>query len=67
MLYNVKIFYFNFTASQIRLRHFRNNVEEPWVIVDDKYDFDFQQNRPLAEHRKVLPGDHLTVGKKITP
>ena len=48
-------------GRQLRLRHFRGRRELPWVVSDDNYDFDFQQNRPLGREVQILPGDHLTT------
>jgi len=49
-------------ATKLKLRHFRNDIELPWIASDDKYDFNYQQSRMLDEERKVLPGDRLTIG-----
>jgi len=51
-------------ARKLKLRHFRNDIELPWIAHDDKYDFNYQQYRMLDEERKVLPGDRLTIGKR---
>jgi hypothetical protein len=48
-------------GRKMKLRHFRGTTELPWILVDDNYDFDYQQNRPLREEIKVMPGDHLTL------
>jgi hypothetical protein len=48
-------------GKKMKLRHFRGNKELPWIAVDDTYDFDYQQNRPLREHVNVKPGDQLTM------
>jgi hypothetical protein len=45
------------------LRHFRGNVELPWIDFDNHYDFDYQQNKHLAREVKILPGDQITYGK----
>lgn len=52
-------------GRKLRLRHFRDGVELPWLSTDDNYTFDFQQNRPLLEEVKVLPGDQLICGKNV--
>lgn len=52
----------NLLGRKLRLRHFRNGTELPWLATDDNYDFDFQQNRPLLEEITILPGDQLTYG-----
>ncbi len=46
----------------MKLRHFRDNQELPWVKNDENYDFEYQQTRPLPDEIKVLRGDHLTTG-----
>lgn len=45
----------------MRTRHFRGNLELPWLDYDDHYDFDFQQNKILLQPRILLPGDQLSV------
>lgn len=50
------------SGRKLKIRHFRNDIELPWLIRDDHYDFDYQQNRPLLDEVIVLPGDHLTLG-----
>jgi dimethyladenosine transferase 1 len=47
-------------GRKLKLRHFRDGQELPWVSVDDNYDFDYQQNRPLREEVKFLRGDQLS-------
>jgi hypothetical protein len=49
-------------GRKLRLRHFRNGTELPWISSDDNFDFDYQQSHPLQEPVKVLAGDHLTTG-----
>jgi len=46
----------------MKLRHFRNGKELPWILNDPHYDFDFQQNAHLPKEVTVLPGDQLTIG-----
>ncbi|KAG4066822.1 hypothetical protein HA402_012889 [Bradysia odoriphaga] len=46
-------------GRKLRLRHFRDGEELPWIATDDNYDFNFQQNRPLLEEVTILPGDQL--------
>jgi len=46
----------------MKLRHFRNGKELPWILNDPHYDFDFQQNAHLPAEVTVLPGDQLTIG-----
>jgi len=47
-------------GRKLTLRHFRDGKELPWLSSDHQYNFNYQQNRPLREMAKVLPGDHLT-------
>jgi len=47
-------------GRKLKLRHFRDGEELPWLSSDDNYNFDYQQNRPLLEEIKILPGDQLT-------
>lgn len=54
---------FFLSGRKLRLRHFRDGIELPWLSTDDNYNFDYQQNRPLLEEVKILPGDQLTYGK----
>ncbi|CAL8072117.1 unnamed protein product [Orchesella dallaii] len=49
------------SGRQLRLQHFRNNRELPWLSSDDNYNFDFQQIHRLRQLTKILPGDHLTI------
>jgi len=51
------------SGRKLKLRHFRNGVELPWLNYDDHYDFNYQQNEHLGKSVKVMPGDHLTYGK----
>jgi hypothetical protein len=48
------------SGRKLKLRHFRNGTELPWVGNDANYDFDYQQNRPLRQPIVVLPGDQLS-------
>jgi len=49
----------------MKIRHFRGDVELPWIAVDNHYNFDYQANRPLKEEVTFLPGDQLTIGKYL--
>jgi len=51
------------SGRKLKLRHFRDGVELPWIDYDDHYDFNYQQNKHLGEPVKILPGDHLTYGE----
>ncbi|CAG7732760.1 unnamed protein product [Allacma fusca] len=48
-------------GRKIKLRHYRNGTELPWISTDDHYDFNYQQNRALLENRQILPGDGMTT------
>lgn len=48
-------------GRQMKLRHFRNNVELPPIAVDENYDFNYQEYRYLPEEITVKSGDHLVV------
>ncbi|ODN05530.1 DBH-like monooxygenase protein 2 [Orchesella cincta] len=48
-------------GRRVRLQHFRNGQELPWIIKDDNYDSEFQQMRLLKTQVSVLPGDQLTT------
>jgi len=45
-----------------KVRHFRNGNEIPYLANDEHYDFNYQNNRLLREHVKILPGDSLSLG-----
>jgi len=49
----------------MRLRHFRKGAELPWILNDETYDADFQENRPLSDLVRVEPEDHLSLGNNI--
>ncbi|CAL8133761.1 unnamed protein product [Orchesella dallaii] len=49
------------SGRKLKVRHFRDDVELPWLDFDNQYDFNFQQNKPLRDAVRVLPGDQLTV------
>jgi hypothetical protein len=49
------------SGRQIKFRHFRSGQELPWILADQNYDFNFQQNKPLREPVQILPGDELRV------
>ncbi|XP_035704417.1 DBH-like monooxygenase protein 2 homolog isoform X2 [Folsomia candida] len=44
----------------LRLRHFRGNIELPWIDNEEHYDFDYQQNKHLSTEVRILPGDQIT-------
>ncbi|XP_035702350.1 DBH-like monooxygenase protein 2 homolog [Folsomia candida] len=48
------------SGRKLKTRHFRGNVELPWIDYDDHYDFDYQQNKPIRE-MQILPGDQITL------
>ncbi|XP_043539204.1 DBH-like monooxygenase protein 1 homolog isoform X2 [Chiloscyllium plagiosum] len=45
----------------LRIRHFRNDVEQPLLAHDDEFDFNFQEFRYLKEERVLQPGDSLVT------
>ncbi|CAL8068066.1 unnamed protein product [Orchesella dallaii] len=47
------------TGRGMRLQHFRGDVELPWIISDDNFNYNYQPGRVLREERKVFPGDQL--------
>jgi len=49
-------------GSKMKLRHFRGRTELPWVMVDDNFSFNYQDNRNIAP-LKWLPGDQFAIGK----
>ncbi|CAL8109979.1 unnamed protein product [Orchesella dallaii] len=55
------LFHSHLAGRKMKLRHFRGNTELPWVDVDNQYDFDYQQSKPLSTYVKVEKGDQLTV------
>ncbi|CAL8146102.1 unnamed protein product [Orchesella dallaii] len=48
-------------SRRVRVKHFRDGKELPWIQNDDNYDFNFQQWRWLYKPVKLLPGDQITV------
>lgn len=46
----------------MKIRHFREGVELPWIGYDGNYDTNFQMSRMMRKHVTVLPNDHITVG-----
>lgn len=53
------------SGRRMRLRHYRDGKELPWLSSDDNYNFDYQQNRPILEEIKIFPGDQLTYGNSL--
>ncbi|CAG7820541.1 unnamed protein product, partial [Allacma fusca] len=54
------ILHSHLAGRKMKLRQFRNGFELPWWAYDNNYDFNFQQNRILPEHKQIFKGDHLT-------
>lgn len=54
--------FFCLLGRKMKLRHFRNNIELPWVINDENYDNNYQDNRNIPAV-KFYPGDQFAVGK----
>lgn len=55
------LFHAHLAGRKLVLRHYRENEEIEWVDIDEYYDFDYQQNKPLTKPRKILKGDQLAV------
>ncbi|CAL8067984.1 unnamed protein product [Orchesella dallaii] len=49
------------SGKTMKLRHLRGEEELPWFDFDNHYGFNFQQNKPLLEPKKIMKGDHLTI------
>lgn len=47
-------------GRKLKLRHYRDGNELPWLAADENYNFDYQQIRFLPEEVKIMPGDQLT-------
>ena len=56
-----------FAGRKLRLRHYRQSEELPWIANDGNYDFNYQQDRAITNEVKVMPGDQLTVGNELIP
>lgn len=48
-------------GRRVRMRHFRNNRELPFLTSDENYSFAYQQMRNIPEEKRILPGDQLAV------
>jgi len=48
----------------MRLRHFRDSIELPWISSDEMFDHSFQNNRNIKPVR-ILPGDQLILGNYL--
>lgn len=48
-------------GRSVRLLHYRDDNELPYISYDENYNFNYQQNRLLHEEREILPGDKLYV------
>lgn len=59
------MFHAHTAAARMKARIIRDGVELPWLGVDNHYNFNYQASRPLQEYRKVLPGDHITLGRLV--
>lgn len=49
------------TGRILRVRHFRGNMELPFIIIDENYYPSFQPVRNFHTERKVMPGDQLVA------
>jgi hypothetical protein len=61
-IFNV-LLHSHLAGRKLKLRHFRNDEELPWISADEYFDFDYQLNRPLREPVSILGGDHLSIGQ----
>ncbi|ODN05520.1 DBH-like monooxygenase protein 1, partial [Orchesella cincta] len=43
----------------IQLVHIRDNKELPWILNENNYNFNYQQNRILRNETLILPGDTI--------
>lgn len=50
-------------GRRLRIQHFRNNRELPFVLNDDNYQFLFQPIRLLRNEVAIMPGDQVTMRK----
>jgi hypothetical protein len=59
-IFNV-LLHSHLSGRKIKFRQFRAGTELPWILADEHYDFNFQQNKPLRNEVLFLPGDELRV------
>jgi len=59
------ILHSHLSGRKLKLRHFRDGVELPWIAYDDTFDFNHQLNKHLEKPVQVLPGDQLTYGIQL--
>ncbi|XP_035703186.1 DBH-like monooxygenase protein 1 isoform X2 [Folsomia candida] len=57
----VYLLHFHLSGKKMKIRHFREGVELPWIGYDGNYDTNFQMSRMMRKHVTVLPNDHITV------
>lgn len=50
-------------GRRLRVQHFRDNREIPWISNDDNYQFSFQPVRMFRNEATIMPGDHVTMRK----
>ncbi|ODM99667.1 DBH-like monooxygenase protein 1 [Orchesella cincta] len=48
-------------GRKLKIQHFRNGKELPWISKDDNFNFDFQPGRNLRKEATILPGDQVTM------
>lgn len=48
-------------GRRLRIQHFRNNRELPFVLNDDNYQFLFQPIRLMRNEVTIIPGDQVTM------
>lgn len=49
------------SGRKMRLDHYRSGKQLEPIVVENNYQFDFQQFRVLNKEFHVLPGDHLVM------
>ena len=54
-------FHSHLAGVGMRVRHFRNGEEIEPIMVDDHYDFNFQNIKSLPENTTILRGDELLL------
>ncbi|ODM91325.1 DBH-like monooxygenase protein 1 [Orchesella cincta] len=48
-------------GRRLRIQHFRNGRELPWISNDDNFIVNYQPTRILREEVTILPGDQVTM------
>lgn len=50
-------------TRRVRVNHFRNGRELPWLENDNNYKFHFQNTRIFREERSLMPRDQVSIRK----